>query len=354
MEINNPLITFFQKKILTWHHESNPRKHPWSDSKDAYKIWLSEIILQQTRIEQGLPYYIKFIEKYPTILELAKAKDEEVFLLWQGLGYYNRCRNLLETARYIAHEKSGIFPNNYNEILGLKGVGTYTAAAISSFAFGLPHAVLDGNVFRLLSRFFAIETPIDGNYGKKLFQEIARQLLPERQSADYNQAVMDFGATICTPNHPKCTVCPLAPKCKALAEQLITVLPIKEKKLKIKKRCFHYFLLQTDHEVFIHKRDEKDIWQNLFELFLIESNESFENNPEWQYLKTYATNAKNEVFKYHQTLTHQRIESHFYLIVLKKKPQELEKGIWVKLNELRNYAFPKTILAFFKAYFNDF
>src|SRR5690606_265290 len=261
---------YFTRRLMHWHATHNDRSLPWKEEKDPYKIWLSEIILQQTRAQQGLPYYIKFTEAYPKVKDLATAAEEEVFRLWQGLGYYNRCRNMLATARYIHTELGGKFPRSFEEIQNLKGVGAYTAAAIASFAYGLPHAVVDGNVYRVLSRYFGIDKPIDSTAGKKEFTKLADALLDKTGSAGYNQAIMDLGATVCKPASPDCDGCPLAEKCFARANGLIADLPVKSKKLTIKTRHFHYILFLHDGHLWIRKRTEKDIWQNLHEPFLIE------------------------------------------------------------------------------------
>lgn len=346
MKINKNLIHLFQKKLSDWHIHENTRQHPWSDTKDPYKVWLSEIIMQQTRIEQGLPYYLRFIEKYPTIKDLAAAPDEEVFLLWEGLGYYNRCRNLLSTARYIAFEKDGIFPKEFDEIISLKGVGSYTASAIASFAYDLPYAVLDGNVFRLLARFFGIEKPIDNSQGKKKFQELADRLLIQTDSAMYNQAIMDFGATVCKPKNPDCENCPLNQHCVAFRLDLVKDLPIKEKKLKVKERHFQYFVLVNDKKIFIQKRTDKDIWQNLFQFYLIEDKYVFKNEMYKNSLQTHSKTLRKNIFKNKQRLTHQLIHSYFHIMELKEIPIDLENGLWVSFEELNNYPFPKTILDF--------
>ncbi len=212
---------------MLWHKEENTRSLPWKNETDPYKIWLSEIILQQTRAEQGLNYYLNFIKNYPTICDLANAIDDDVFRHWQGLGYYNRCKNMLATARFICEQKNGVFPNDYEEILALKGVGAYTAAAIASFAFGLPHAVVDGNVYRVLARYFGIENAIDSTLGKAKFAQIADELLDKKNPAAYNQAIMDLGATVCTPKNPRCEICPLSKNCVALKSDLIYFFPVK-------------------------------------------------------------------------------------------------------------------------------
>ena len=221
----------FTSTLLHWHAKDNTREMPWKGEKDPYKIWLSEIILQQTRVEQGLAYYNRFISTYPTVFDLAKAKDQTVFKLWEGLGYYNRCRNLLATAKEIVKTFNGKFPNDYETLLTLKGVGPYTAAAIASFAFNAPHAVLDGNVFRVIARYEGIDVPTDTTAGKKIFETRAAALLDKKRAGLYNQAIMDFGATVCKPMAPNCNACPLQKTCVAHATAQVNQIPIKEKQL---------------------------------------------------------------------------------------------------------------------------
>ena len=263
--------SFFVKKLLHWDTESNTRLMPWKGEKNPYKIWLSEIILQQTRVQQGWAYYEKFLMHFPTVADLALAKDSDVFKLWEGLGYYNRCKNLLETARHIHYKLNDSFPETYLDILALKGIGPYTAAAIASFAYNLPNAVVDGNVMRVLSRYFGLHQPIDTTEGKKLYTELAEKLLPKNKSAIYNQAIMDFGATICKPMAPLCMQCAVKKNCVALAKNEIGLLPIKQKKLILKERYFHYFFVTYKSKIYIRKRGEGDIWQNLHEPVLIVS-----------------------------------------------------------------------------------
>jgi len=348
---NNKL--FFTRKLLKWHCEDNYRSFPWIKQKDPYKIWLSEVILQQTRAEQGLPYYQEFIKNYPNVHLLANAPEQDVFRLWQGLGYYNRCRNLIESARKISGELKGRFPDRYEDILSLKGVGDYTAAAIASFAFDLPYAVVDGNVYRLLSRFFGNELPIDSKEGKSFFKTLARELLAEDQAADYNQAIMDLGASVCKPKAPLCGECPLSLRCMALKENTIDLLPVKEKKLQVKERLFHYFILLKGDQIFIQQRLQKDIWQNLFEFYRIEQQKNFKSTGEWQYLKPFIQKEELYIFRNRQRLTHQIINSAFHLIHLKTKPESLTEGQWIKESSLKKFAFPQTILSFLnrKSYF---
>jgi A/G-specific adenine glycosylase len=346
---------YFTQQLTEWHSNVNERALPWKEEKDPYKIWLSEIILQQTRAEQGLKYYLAFTENYPALCDLANARDEEVFRLWQGLGYYNRCKNMLATARFICSELAGKFPDNYQDILALKGVGAYTAAAIASFAFSLPYAVVDGNVYRVLSRYFGMEEAIDSTEGKRKFAALAQVLLDTTQSAQYNQAIMDLGATICTPKQTKCDECPLCKKCIAFKQNLISLLPIKEKKLKVQNRYFDFLVLQYESEIWIERRSEKGIWQNLHQFYLIEQTESIDNNKlsqlpvfkEWEGKFVSVDFCKS----YKQRLTHQLIEIRFYLVRLKNKSLRLSQGgFWVKREQLNHYAFPKTLVDFIEEF----
>ena len=225
----------FSKRLLEWNQRNNKREMPWKGEKDPYKIWLSEIILQQTRVEQGLKYYNNFIKAFPDVQALAKTQDAKIFKLWEGLGYYSRCRNLIASARFIAKERKGKFPGTYDDIKSLKGVGPYTAAAIASFAFNLPYAVVDGNVFRVLARVFGINKPIDSAEGKTFFNELATELLDKKQPGLYNQAIMDFGAVVCKPALPLCTKCIIKKNCFAFLNNKVNELPVKEKKIFIRK-----------------------------------------------------------------------------------------------------------------------
>lgn len=344
-------MKFFTQALMDWHTEANDRSLPWKNEKDPYKIWLSEVILQQTRAQQGLPYYVAFTGKYPTVRDLASADEQEAFRLWQGLGYYNRCKNMLATAKLVTTQYGGHFPASYEQLLSLKGIGPYTAAAIASFAFGLPHAVVDGNVYRVLSRFLGIDTPVDTTEGKKQFATLAQNLLHE-DSSNYNQAIMDLGATVCTPKGAKCDICPLHKRCFALAHQLIDALPVKSKKVVVKQRFFNYLLLTHDDSTWISKRTANDIWQNLHEPYLIETTDiisegSLTNLPQFKNLDL---RPKSIIYiaKSSQRLTHQLINAHFFRIELSKKPRNLGEGTWLKNNQLKNIAFPKTVLSFLK------
>lgn len=344
----------FTRRLTRWHREQNTRQMPWKGEKDPYKIWLSEIILQQTRVEQGLAYYSNFITAFPDIHQLAGAKDERVFKLWEGLGYYTRCRNLLFTARYIAGELNGKFPSSYDAIRELKGVGPYTAAAISSFAFNLPYAVVDGNVFRVLARFFGLSIPTDSTEGKKQFTTLAGELLDHKEPGLYNQAIMDFGAVVCKPAAPLCTSCVFNKFCTAYLEGSVNELPVKEKKISVKKRWFYYLVIEYKGMVAIRRRTQKDIWQDLYEFPLIESpgslkkEEILQQLAKWQWLKgkKYELAGVSPLFK--QQLSHQLIAGQFVQLNMKQSPIGKDAGIssdwqWIKKAELKRYAWPRFI-----------
>ncbi len=343
-------MAFFTRELLYWHYNLNNRTLPWKEEKDPYRIWLSEIILQQTRAEQGLPYYEKFILKYPTVRELAAAPDDEVMLLWQGLGYYSRCRNLLAAARMITEEFHGHFPDNYEDILRLKGVGPYTAAAIASFGFGIPKAVVDGNVLRVLSRYFEISEPIDKQTTRKYISDLANRLIDTKAPGAFNQAIMDFGATICKPQQPLCPSCILKKHCVALQHQTVELLPFSEKKIKVITRYLHFFLLAAGDKIYIRLRTGNDIWKGLYELYLVETeNDSFpENLPPFlsDHLKGMHLPS---VYQSRQRLTHQLIIARFYTIPLPDIPGALKNdGLWISKKNWKNFAFSKTILSFLK------
>lgn len=357
METKKAAGTFFTKQLMHWHSAHNNRSLPWKEEKDPYKIWLSEIILQQTRAAQGLPYYLRFTEAYPTVQHLAAAQDEDAFRLWQGLGYYNRCKNMLATARIITGNLNGHFPNTYEGLLDLKGIGPYTAAAIASFAYGLPQAVVDGNVYRVLARYFGIDTPFDTAEGKKEFAALAQQLLDVPDSAGYNQAIMDLGATVCTPALPKCSKCPLQAKCTAFRQGTVQLLPVRSKKQAVRNRYFHYLLLVDGDAVWIRKRDGKDIWQNLHEPYLVEYDAPLDTKALAGHSSFGSLGVKTEpVYEgmLKQKLTHQLIETRFFTVQLKTTAnRHLEGGNWVKFSDLKKLAFPKTIVSFLekKLYF---
>lgn len=260
----------FSEIIENWYKD-HARNLPWRGIKDPYKIWISEIILQQTQVKQGYDYYLRFIQRFPDVKTLAKAEEQEVLKFWQGLGYYSRARNILASARKIMDERAGIFPSDYTSIRALKGVGDYTAAAISSFAYGLPEAVLDGNVYRVLARYFAIETPIDTTIGKKLFSELSKKMLDSENPALYNQAIMDFGAIQCTPQNPACLFCPLQDSCAAFSTGNVGAYPVKARKTKVTDVWYTYLYVQQDGRFLLHRRSGNGIWKNMYELPLVES-----------------------------------------------------------------------------------
>lgn len=318
---------------------------PWKGERDPYKIWLSEIILQQTRVEQGLPYFNKFVTKYPLVQHLADASEDEVMKCWEGLGYYSRARNLHASAKMIAQEFGGVFPNTYEGIRALKGVGNYTAAAIASFAYDLPYAVLDGNVYRVLARFFGIESPTDTLAAQKQFAMLAQKMLNTRQPAAHNQAIMDFGATACTPAQPACTSCPLQPECQAFHSGKVAEIPLKSKGLTKKKRVFHYYIFNHQGDVYLRKRQGKDIWRGLWE-FPHTEGEAPEFPAGIEPLHC------SEPFR--QLLTHQAVTAFFYEFELE---DTIENGLFpnqilsdctriARKNLKKNIAFPKVIDCF--------
>jgi A/G-specific adenine glycosylase len=353
--VQKPAKNSFSATLLKWNSVKNDRKMPWKGEKDPYKIWLSEIILQQTRVEQGLGYYQRMVKAFPTIKKLAKADDNQVFKLWEGLGYYSRCRNLLTTARFIAEEKKGVFPNTYEEILALKGVGSYTAAAIASFAYNLPYAVLDGNVFRVLARVFGIELPIDSKEGKKKFSELAQSLLDTQRPGLYNQAIMDFGAVVCKPAAPVCTSCPFSKTCVALAKKKVTQWPVKSKTLVLKQRWFYFLILSYRGRVAVRVRDQKDIWQGLYEFPLLETTAASSwgalarqaEKKGWLLAGYYQTDQVSALYR--QSLSHQSIAGQFIHITVKKKPALSADWKWVSFDTLDQLAFPQFINQHLKA-----
>jgi len=353
MTFNKELLSTFPVLLLQWNSYLNTRKMPWKGEKDPYKIWLSEIILQQTRVEQGWKYYEKFITVFPDINKLAATKDEKVYKLWEGLGYYSRCKNLIETARFISKKLKGKFPDTFEDILSLKGVGNYTASAVASFAYDLPHAVVDGNVFRVLSRVFGIKKPIDSTEGKKLFSQLAFELLDKKRPGIYNQALMDFGAVICKPQNPLCHSCVLKDHCFAYKKGLVNKLPVKEKKIKITTRWFNYLVIGYNDKIYIHKRTGNDIWKNLHEFVLIET------NTDTSAKRVLAKAEKEKILKkvsykvvsisplYSQQLSHQKIKGRFIKIAIKKE-FDLPGFKPVSLRQLSRHAFPRFINAYFE------
>jgi A/G-specific adenine glycosylase len=338
----------FTLKLLKWNAEANRRDMPWKGETDPYRIWLSEVMLQQTRVEQGRAYYEKFIKTFPSVHDLAAAPDGQVFKIWEGLGYYSRCRNLLDTARYISSHLNGNFPRSYEEILKLKGIGPYTAAAIASFAFNENRAVVDGNVQRVIARYFGMSTPIDSPQGKKLFAGLAQSLIDERFPAIYNQAIMDFGATVCRPKNPLCNICVQAGDCEAFRHGFVNMLPVKGKSLKKRTRWFYYFLIEVGDSIYVRRREAKDIWQNLHEFVLLEKDEPDED-PGKEFLPGLLQQPFTIVFgseQQSQQLTHQRINGRFFVVSISSEAKIPGNYELVKKSGLSGYAFPKFINSF--------
>ena len=340
------------KKIVSWYSK-NARSLPWRETKDPYLIWLSEIILQQTTVKQGTDYYLKFAERYPNVRQLAVAPIDDVLKLWQGLGYYSRARNLHFAAQQIMETHGGVFPNTYDEIIKLKGVGPYTAAAISSFAYDLSYPVVDGNVIRFMSRLYGIQKAVDLGPTKKEIESKAKALIQTQRPEVFNQAVMEFGALQCVPKNPNCNSCPLKKQCQANKLNIVSQIPFKLKKIKKKNRFFKFaFIVDANNHTYIQKRHEKDIWQGLYQFPLEENLEVNDALPKLKSLELEIIRTEVVVSKvYKQPLTHQNIHAQFYKIytnkILSNQGNETYKYIDVK--DLNNYAWPKII----DLYFND-
>ena len=342
--------------ILSQWYAINKRDLPWRSTVNPYYIWLSEIILQQTRVNQGLPYYLKFIDAFPAVADLANADEDLVLKLWQGLGYYSRARNLQFSAKLILSEFGGNFPDNHADILKLKGVGSYTAAAISSFSFGLPFAVLDGNVIRVLSRVFGIQTPFDTTAGKKQFQKLAQELLDKKNPAEYNQAIMEFGALQCVPKSPKCNDCPIVNDCIAFNTNTVSLLPVKSKKLKVKSRFLHFLVVNKNNEVLIGKR-KSGIWQGLYEFPFLEFDENLNEksvlkSPLWiNFFKDSVKQISSISEVYIHKLSHQKIHAKFWEIDVNSFRSSDFKI--VKCNELQKYPVSSLIEKYLNSRIND-
>ncbi|CAM1360171.1 A/G-specific adenine glycosylase [Tenacibaculum xiamenense] len=310
----------FYKELINWYLQNN-RDLPWRKTKNPYFIWLSEIMLQQTRVSQGLPYFLRFTEAFPTVFDLANAEEDTVLKLWQGLGYYSRARNLHYTAKYVANDLNGTFPSNYKDLLKLKGVGDYTASAIASICYNEPVAVVDGNVFRVLSRVFGVRTPINSTKGIKEFKELAQSLINEEQPGNYNQAIMDFGALHCKPQNPLCDACTFSSMCMAFSNNMVKDLPVKEKKLKVKKRYFNYLVIDTnDGRTVLEERKGKGIWQGLYQFPLIETKSSIDAHELVENSSFNEMNLNGAVIKRFNTktiihkLSHQHLYTQFWIV----------------------------------------
>src|SRR5690606_16708654 len=335
----------FSKTLINWY-STNKRMLPWRQTTDPYCVWLSEIILQQTQVVQGLPYYMSFLKEFPSIVHLANAPESQVLKLWQGLGYYSRARNLHATAKYIVSELNGEFPNTYPELIKLKGVGDYTASAIASICFNQPTAVVDGNVYRVLSRYFGIDTPINSSSGAKTFKQLAQQLIDKNNPAEFNQAIMEFGAVQCRPQNPDCNVCPFQNNCVALQTNKISELPVKIKAAKAKKKCFNFLvILSADNKTILEKRNGKGIWQNLYQFPLIETKDETEYDAFLPFVQdhhllkgiTFELSLYNKDTIIHK-LSHQHLYTKFWIVNIKAP---LTNGI--PLNEVPKYAVPIVI-----------
>lgn len=337
---------YFSDKLVKWY-EQNRRDLPWRETKDPYKIWLSEIILQQTRVIQGLPYYLKFVDKFPDILALASASEQEVLRLWQGLGYYTRARNLHQCAKEVVNLHHGIFPESFKSLRALRGIGDYTAAAVASFAFNEKVAVVDGNVFRVLSRVFGIDKEINSPEGKRVFTQLANDLLSSKNPDLHNQAIMEFGALQCLPRNPDCSQCILARDCFAAKNEMQHQFPVKKKAKAARKRYFYYFVIQKGKSLMMKKREEKDIWQGLFDFFLLEKTSPTgidriigQMNSITE-VKIQSDSAKISPL-YKHTLSHQIIYSRF--IMVQEHPENMLKEPFAFYSVKKIGSLPKPVL----------
>ncbi len=344
----------FTQILLSWNKNENKREMPWKGEKDPYKIWISEIILQQTRVHQGMSYYNRFIKSFPDVQSLASATERDVFKHWEGLGYYSRCRNLIASAKFISSKLKSKFPETFEDLLQLKGIGPYTASAIASFAYNQPHAVVDGNVFRVLSRFFGIEIPIDTSEGKKIYSILANDLLDKKVPGIYNQAIMDFGAIVCKPAQPLCDNCPLQAKCVAFKKEKVNDLPLKKKSIKRRKRFFTYLIAEYNNAFYVRKRITKDIWHGLYEFILLET-ERLLSEKELQKMKIVkALFGESDLVvtnfskTFSQKLTHQTITGKFFHISLAKPLKIVEGYDLLSKEEVELLPFPKFITAYLK------
>ncbi|OXA80891.1 A/G-specific adenine glycosylase [Flavobacterium branchiophilum NBRC 15030 = ATCC 35035] len=340
----------FSSKLIQWYHLQK-RDLPWRNTTNPYPIWLSEIMLQQTRVAQGLPYYEAFMNHFPTIFHLANASEEQVLKLWQGLGYYSRARNLHQTAQTIAFEKNGIFPDNYKDLLKLKGIGSYTAAAIASFSYNECVPVVDGNVFRVLARYFDISNDIALIQTKSVFSNLALELMPKEHPALFNQAIMEFGALQCVPKNPDCNSCIFSDSCLALQKKKVAQLPVKIKKIKVKNRFLNYFILQDEKaNSIVQKRIAKDIWQNLYEFPLLESLHFDDDTIVLQYLNDHYNvkslkKLQNEPIIH--KLTHQKLHLQFWKVQIEG---QLNEG--KTFDAIKSYPFPIVIHHFLETFSN--
>ncbi len=341
----------FTQEIYNWFN-SNKRDLPWRKTTDPYKIWISEIILQQTRVAQGINYYNNFIEKFPSVFDLANSSEDNILKLWQGLGYYTRARNLHFTANFIVNEYNGVFPRDFKTIRSLKGVGDYTAAAIASIACNLPHAAVDGNIYRVISRFYGISTPIDSQKGKTEIQKIANDLIPIKNPGFHNQAFMEFGALQCVPKSPDCYSCPLENKCYAANFKLTNQIPVKEKKIKQSTRYFYYYIFECNDSIILEKRTEKDIWKNLHQFPLFESKTELSDtetiNLNIPFVTNQKANLKSISVSYKHILTHQTIYARFIHFEVEEYNLNDSNFIRVNKKDIYKFAVPKLLENYLK------
>lgn len=344
-------MLFFSEQIIKWYHK-NKRDLPWRNTKDPYKIWLSEIILQQTRVEQGMNYYLAFVEQYPTVKDLAKASEQEVLRLWQGLGYYSRARNLHFSARYIATDLGGKFPQKYKDLLKLKGVGSYTASAIASFAYGEKVPAIDGNVYRVLSRLFGVYEPLHTSKATKMFWELGEQLISEENPADFNQAMMELGALVCKPQNLNCNECPVVASCYAFEYKKWQELPVKKSATAVRNRYFNYFVIECENKILLKKREGRDVWKHLYEFPLLEKeNATLEDFSEFleenlsMKKPTFQPLRKKPIL---HKLSHQHLHITFWSVV--GKPRSIEKYILVDKKRLSEYPMPIVLVDFLSDY----
>ncbi len=341
----------FQHNLYKWY-SCNKRNLPWRKTTDPYKIWISEIILQQTRIVQGINYYNRFVDEFPTVFDMALASEDQVLKLWQGLGYYTRARNLHFTAKVIVERFNGVFPADFETILSLRGIGNYTAAAIASIAFNLPFAAVDGNVYRVLCRFFGISTPIDSEPGKSEIQQIATSLIPADNAGFHNQALMEFGALQCVPKLPDCVSCPLVNTCYAANHNLVELLPVKTKKIKQTTRYFYYYIIENKNTILLERRTANDIWKNLYQFPLIESERELSDpeilNLKIPFLKCEDVHLKSVSPAVKHILTHQTIYARFIQIENETDCLNHNNFIQVNKKDIYKFAVPKLLETYLK------
>jgi A/G-specific adenine glycosylase len=339
----------FSKTLINWY-SVNKRSLPWRETQTPYFIWLSEIILQQTQVKQGWPYYTKFTVNFPSIFDLAEAKEEDVLNLWQGLGYYSRARNLHSSAKYVVENLNGVFPSTYDDIKKLKGVGDYTASAIASICFNEKTAVVDGNVYRVLARIFGIETPINSTNGIKEFKVLAQELLDKKQPATFNQAIMDYGSQVCKPKQPLCSDCVFNAKCIAFNTNKVNELPVKIKKTKVTTKFFNFLVIINDDNVVLEKRIGKGIWQNLYQFPLYNSLSEVDTSEIYSYIKRELELKDFDVSLYNQVpvvhkLSHQHLYTKFWVVNTSEKCKNS-----IKINKLHDFPVPVLIANFIKSF----